>query len=332
MSYHFRIAAFMLLMLACCSGIVFSQIFDESGKEFNRALYQELQKSEDEMMQFELSLRPLLEDMDKNIQAKIEAANIDETSSSMTPEEMLKLELGINMDEMIGIQKPINDKMSDFFSEEGRQKMHLRLFQLKTGLMERLEATDGQEVVQMVSDLDHFSLLFGQPDFLELSPEQRELITKQHKDTALEAMALTAQATERAFTAERRAEFQQIEGELQKAETDEEREEITKKILATNSDLLKDIFKAIAPELKAIFIKGHEDFMRVLTDAQKAKIKAVMADMPDYLKNFLAEVDKGGDALSGLESWVPGMGAPGVNPNREAPRQRPSSERAFPGN
>jgi hypothetical protein len=72
--------------------------------------------------------------------------------------------------------------------------------------------------------------------------------------------------------------------------------------------------------------------MRALTDAQRAKIKAVMADMPDYVKNLLAKVGKENGALSGLESWVPGMSTPGVNPNREAPRQRPAGERTFPGN
>jgi len=312
-------------------GFAFSQIGGEPGKEFNRAMYQELQKSEDEMMQFELSLRPLLEDMDKSVQAKIEAANVDDTSTSMTPEEMLKLELVINLDEMIGMQKPINDKMSDFFSEEGRQKLHLRLFQLRTGLMERMGATDGQEVVQMVSDLDRIPLLFGQPDFLELSPEQRELIAKQQKDTYLEAMLLQLQTIEKVVTTEKMAEIQQLAEELQKAETDEEREEITKKFHVANDDLVKDIFKAIAPELKTIFIKGHEDYMRVLTDAQKAKIKAVMNDMPDYMKNLFVEIDRQGGGLSILQLWQPGMGVPDVpNPNREAPRERPKSERVFP--
>jgi hypothetical protein len=73
--------------------------------------------------------------------------------------------------------------------------------------------------------------------------------------------------------------------------------------------------------------------MRTLTDAQKAKIKSVMDNMPEYVKNLLAEVGKESGALSGMESWVPGAGVPGIpNPNREAPRQRPAGGRAFPGN
>ena len=173
-------------------------------------------------------------------------------------------------------------------------------------------------------------LMGGQPDFLELSPEQSELVTKQLKETSVEAMMLTTQATVKMITAnpEKLAEIQRLAGEMQNAETIEEQEEIAKKLQAVNGEIFKDI----APELKTIIIKGHEDYMRVMTDAQKAKIKAIMADMPDYMKNKLAGIGKGGGGLS-LDSWVPGMGMPGVNPNREAPRQRSGGGgRAFPGN
>ena len=89
--------------------------------------------------------------------------------------------------------------------------------------------------------------------------------------------------------------------------------------------------KEVGPQLKKILREGHENFMRALTDAQRAKIKAIMADMPDYLKKRFDDFDKNGGALPGLDSWVPGMGAPGgmTNPNREAPRQR-SGGRTFP--
>ena len=86
------------------------------------------------------------------------------------------------------------------------------------------------------------------------------------------------------------------------------------------------------PQLKEILRKDHENIMRVLTDAQKAKIKAVMDDMPDYMKNLFAAIDKQGGGLSILNNWQPGMGVPGVNPNREATRERTGNERPFPGN
>ena len=255
-----------------------------------------------------------------------------DTSSPMTQEEGLKLGLGAVMEGMVGMQKPINDKATEFFSEEGRQKLHLRLFQLKEGLLDRLGTTDSMEATQAAFSFDIMQLMGGQPDFLELHPEQQELITKQQKETTLEAMTLVQGATIKMITAhpEKLAEIQQLAKEFGEAQTDEEREKIAKQVQDFQVVMMKDI----APELKAIFLKGREDFYRVLTDAQKAKIKAVMADMPDYMKKLLAEVDKEGGALSGLNSWVPGTGAPGVNPNREAPRQRSGSTggRTFPGN
>ena len=331
MGYRIRITA-AALWIVCCSGVVFSQISGDSGKEFNQAFYAEMQSSEAEMMQFGQSLQPLFQEMQVSVQTKTMAAAMErmkDTTSPMTPEEGMKMGMGIAMDEMIGLQKPVNDKAAEFFTEEGRQKIHLRLFQVKTGLMDRLGTTDNMEAIQAAFGFDMLQLMGGHPDFLELSPEQRELITKQQKETSLAALTLTTQAAMKMITENpgKLAELQQSMEEFQQAETDEERGEIAKKIQAVNVD----IYTGIAPELKAVLIKGHEDFMRVMTDAQKAKIRAIMADMPDYVKNLLVEVDKGGSALSGLDSWVPGMGAPGVNPNREAPRQRSGGSRAFPG-
>ena len=319
----------MLLLSVAGSGVVFSQPSDE----IRQAFLQDMQKSGDEIRQFSESIQPLFADMGKDIQPKVMAAIMErmkDTSSPPTQEEMAKLGNEIVMDGFIGMQKPLNEKATEFLSEEGRQKMHLRMFQAKTSLMERLETSDNPDAIEMALRFDMMQLMGGQPDFLELSPEQRELITKQQKETSLEALTLTTQATLKMITTNpgRLAEIQQQVEAFQKAKTDEERTEIAKKLQTVNIDIYKDI----APKLKTILIKGHEDFLRVLTDAQKAKVKAVMADMPDYVKKLLAEVDKGGNALSGLDSWVPGMGVPGVNPNREAPRQRQSGERTFPGN
>ena len=333
MRHHVRIAVCAFLMIACCSGVVFSQTSNNPDKEFNQALYKELQTSQDEMMQFtQTTLQTLMEGMQQNVQTKATAAVMErmkDTSKPMTPEEGMKIGMGVAIDELIGLQKPLNDKAAEFFSEEGRQIMHLRFFQAKTGLMDRLGDIDDQETVQSAFGVQMMQLMGGQPDFLELTPEQRELLTKQQKESSIEAMTLVTQATVKMITSNpgKLAEIQRLVGEMQNAETDEEQERIAKELQAVNGDIFKDI----APELKKILIKGHENDMRVLTDAQKAKVKAVMADMPDYMKNKLAEIGKGG-ALSGLESWIPGMGMPGANPNREAPRQRSSGGRPFPGN
>ena len=329
MSNRVTIVALTLLMIACGSGGVFSQMTVDSVKEIRLALFKELHKSEAEMRQFEELIQPLHEALRTNVQQKI-IERMQDASMPVTPEDGMKLGLGFLMDGYIEMQKPFNEKATEFFSEEGRQKIQLWFFQVKMGLMDRLGAIDDPVAIQMASGFNMAHLMGGQPDFLELSSEQRELITKQQKETSIEAMSLAMQAGMKMMTEnpEKAAEMMRLEEERQNAETDEERDEIDDKLMAFGTEVLKDI----APELKRIALKGHEDFMRVLTDEQKAKIKAVMADMPDYIKNLLAEMDKGNDVSSVLNSWIPGMGVPGINPNREAPRERPQRERTFPGN
>ena len=332
MRYPIRIAACTILMIACCSGVAFSQVSGDAGKEFNQAFYAELQTSEDELMQFGDSIKPLFENMQKTGQSKIMAAVTERmkgASSPPNPEEMMKLGMSVMMDEMIGMQKPVNDKAVEFFSEEGRQKLHLRFFQLKEGLMDRLGSTDDLEVTQTAFGFDMMQIMGGYPDFLELSPEQRELVTRQQKETSVELLTQVTQASMKMLTQNpgKLVEITTLAKKFSEAQTDGEREEIAKKMQEVNKDMLKDVL----PEMKQILIKGHEDFHRALTDVQKAKIKAVMADMPDYMKKALDKADKGG-TLSGLDSWVPGTGVPGINPNREAPRQRPQRERTFPEN
>ena len=335
MSHRIHNAVCAILMIAC-SGVAFSQMTMDSDKEeeFKQAFYTELQTSGDEMTRFGESLQPLFEEMQKNVQARAMAEipkRMANLSTPMTPEQGMRFGMEIAMEEMVELQKPINGKSKEFFTEEQLQKMHLRLFQFKEGLMGQLETTDNQDVTQAAFGFEMLQLMGGQPDFLDLSPEQRDLILKQQKDSSAEALLIVTQANMKRLMMDpgKLEEIQRLAKELRKAETDEERVEFTKKFQEFNRNMFKDI----APELRKILIKGHEDFQRVLTDAQKAKIKSVMADMPDYMKNLLAEVNKDGGTLSGLESWVPGMGPPGVsNPNREAPRQRSGGGRAFPDN
>ena len=323
MSYPRLAALCVLLMIACGSGVAFSQ----PDPETRRQILEDLQITQDDMQGFFESFQPLMSDMVKNAQPKMMAAIMErmkDTSSPPNQDEMVKLSMSIMMDEMAGMQKPFNDKAREFFSEEGRLKLQMRVFQAKESLMERLEAMENLDAIQGVFGAEMMFLIGGQPDFLELSPEQRDLILRQQKEVSLEhSLLMTSDSPER------HAEYQRLARELNEAQNDEERADISRKIQKLQEEKMRNI----APRLKRILLDSHESFMRVLTDAQKAKIKAVMADIPDYMKRLLAELDKGEGGMSGLESWVPGMGVPGVNPNREATRERTNTGgRTFPGN
>jgi len=165
----------------------------------------------------------------------------------------------------------------------------------------------------------------AQPDFLDLTPEQRDSIKAIQKEMNMKIFCIRIKSgSEQQEKVNEIARLQAYSRTL----TDEEQDEIKRQVQKMEVDLIKDY----VPQLKAIFLEGRESYMRVLTDAQKAKIKAVMDDMPDYMRNLFAAIDKQGGGLSILHNWQPGMGVPGVNPNREAPRERPRSDggRAFP--
>jgi len=321
----------VLLMIACGSGVAFSQ----PDPETRRQILEDLQITQDNMQGFNESFQSLIQDMAKNAQPKMMAAVMERMKDSSSPpnqDEMVKLSMNIMMDEMVGIQKPLNDKAREFFSEEGRLKLQTRMFQAKESLIERLKTTENLEVIQGSFGVETMFLMAGQPDFLELSPEQRDLIIKQQKEASMELFMLNYQEDMRLRkeNPEIEAEMQRLVKEYSEAQSDEERVEISRKIQKIREEKTKNI----VPQMKKMVLDNHENYMRVLTDAQKAKIKAVMADIPDYMKRLLAELDKGEGGMGGLESWVPGAGVPGVNPNREAQRERSGSTggRTFPGN
>ena len=326
-----RIVACTVLSACCCSSLAFSQ-FDSADPEMQQQFFDDLQTTKAEMEQFSQSFQMLMADMQKDLQTKAMAEipkRMANASTPMTPDMMMRFGMELTMDEMVALQPKIKEKSSEFFSEEQQQKIHLRMFQMKQGLMERLDSSDSPEIVQGAFGTEMLQLMGGQPDFLELTPEQKELILKQQKETSIESMLVMLQASAKMLTEnpERLQEIQRLAQELQEAESDEEREKIALKMQTLNGDVMKEV----GPQLKKFLREGHENFMRTLTDAQRAKIKAVMADMPDYLKKRFDDFDKNGGALPGLDSWVPGMGAPGgmTNPNREATRQR-SGGRTFP--
>ncbi len=312
-----------VLIFACHPGVVFSQK-DWDSREFERELYADLKIPEEEMIRFVKSTAPIFEGLYKNMDDKF-TSEITKRGGA-TPEEQTRIGTEILVDEQAAIRQSYNDSFRNFFSDEQYQKTTLRLFQMQEGLIQKLESADNpQAVLAGVSDLDMRLMLFGTPDFLDLSPEQRELITRLHKDYLFKERDIHSKAE---ITPEMLKEIQERERKIKDAATDEEREALMKE----HKRVDREIMKHLVPQLKKNLREYHGNFMRVLTDAQKAKIQAAMNKMPDYMKTMLDEFEKGNADMSILKSWVPGMGVPDTpNPEREAQRDRPRGERTFPG-
>ena len=139
--------------------------------------------------------------------------------------------------------------------------------------------------------------------------------------------------------AELSAEQNALYKEMEKAEAEEERAVIREKIknvTKQTSALMRERFHEALDKQKA-------KLDTLLTAEQKAKLAQIKQGLPDYLKDALAAMTKtktDDDAETsaawrpGINSWVPGQGAPKDLENypREAPRVRePRGERRFPG-
>ena len=330
MTRFFRTFACVLLMFAARPSVVVSQELNDVFNEFQQGYGNELSLSSEQMKEYEEASKQIYEASSKK-QSEIMQKRLSDLEPNPSQEEITKIGNEAFVDTQLGSREPRKEKIKEIFLNEQYQKMQQRQFQMHESVMRRLESFNNHEEYRHLLYLSPDVDLFGdlQPDFLDLTPEQRELITRQQRDVAINIQVLLHDTVEKGF--EKSKKFQQLAKKLGEIPVEDhgkaEAQEIIKQIQKLEPDIYKDGF----PKLKEILLKSREDYMRVLTDAQKAKIKAVMADMPDYMKNLFAEIDRQGGGLSILHSWQPGMGVPDFpNPNREAPRERPQSERAFP--
>jgi len=333
MTCFFRTFACAILMFAC-SGVVVSQeiqnVFNEFHQGYENEFFSTPEQIQNHTEYAEATHQLYMASLEK--EPEIIQKRLNDLGPNPSQEEITKISDEAWADSRIALQKSLVENTRKTFPDEQYQRIQQRRFQMRESVMRRLESFNDHEESQYLMFLSPAADVLGhsQPDFLDLTPEQRELITRQQKDTAINMQVLMRDTVKKGIV-EKSEELQQLTkllGEIPIEKRGEaETQEIMKQIKRIQTDITKNAF----PELKKILLKSREDYMRVLTDAQKAKIDAVMDDMPDYMKNLFAEIDRQGGGLSILQLWQPGMGVPDMpNPNREAPRERPKSERVFP--
>ena len=346
-----RLTAFcVLLLFVAGSGFVLSQEINDAymkyiqgySDEFNQTEEQRQNQKEYDRLYNQLvveSGNSAAEIMEKQIDERLNALGTSRTdvfasgTDRATLEERMQvinnIVQDVNWEREYALQQKIAEKEKEIFPDA--QKRQQRQFQLQEGISRRLESFDDPADIDLLLQAGSpVARSYAQPDFLELTPEQKDLIKEIQKETSRKLSRIRDKSMKEQTV--KQNELIQLSMRFSAATTDEERDEIHNEIIRKTRETYMDALKDCMPELKATLIEGRESYMRVLTDAQKAKIKAVMDDMPDYMRNLFAAIDKQGGGLSILHNWQPGMGVPGVNPNREAPRERTRSDsgRAFP--
>ena len=221
----------------------------------------------------------------------------------------------------------------NFFSEDQYANMMTLAYQVAENYPDafRLNEVPVSDMVQ----------LFLLPDVVPLTEEQWIEIAAMQKEMMAEMVGidvLTRKDNPEWFD-EQNALFEKLE----KAENDED-----KKVIKANiSKVQKQISASMQERIQKAFDKQKAKLDTLLTAEQKEKLTQIKQDIPDYLKDALAKMtqtktdddpDDNAETSAawrpGINSWVPGQGAPKDLENypREAPRVRePRGERRFPG-
>ena len=217
----------------------------------------------------------------------------------------------------------------NFFSEDQYANMMTLAYQVAENFPDTFRLNEDP-----VSDMVQLFLL---PDVVPLTEEQWIEIATMQKEMMAEMVGidvLTRKDNPEWFD-EQNALFEKLE----KAENDED-----KKVIKANiSKVQKQISASMQERIQKAFAKQKAKLDTLLTAEQKAKLAQIKQGLPDYLKDALAEMTKAKTDDNaetpaawrpGINSWVPGQGAPKDLENypREAPRVRePRGERRFPG-
>ena len=318
---RYAILGIIVICLALAASIAVAQEFDE--QELQQRLLADIGVTEAELMQFGVNLAGVVEHYGQY--AKKYEDQIINTSDNYI--EVVGDFFDNLLQPMIG---DIRTEAMDFFSEDQYAKMMTLGYQL---------AENFPEAISFFNDIPcgDMAQLFLLPDVVSLTEEQLLELAVMQKEIITEIVGIEIVTNEE--NAELSAERDALLHELEKAETEEDKAVIQEKLSKVTMQRLT-LMRERVIQAQA---KQKAKLDTLLTAEQKEKLAQIKQGLPDYLKDALAEMTKANtddNAESpaawrpGINSWVPGQGAPKDLDNypREAPRVRePRGERRFPG-
>lgn len=233
---------------------------------------------------------------------------------------------GIYFDNLL--QPMFNDAKiaaTEAFTEESYSKMMLRLYQIAEYSP---GAFRGNDVA-----LGGLFQLFVLPDVVPMTEEQLAELFALQKEIITDMVGLEVILKEE--HAELFAEQEALFKELEKAETDDEKAVVQKKL----NETIKKTAGLMNESMQKMFAKSKGKPDTLLTAEQKAKLAQIKQDMPDYLKKALAQLQAAAEKSEvsaawrpGINSWMPGHGAPRDrtgHPGETRPEKTPKG-RQFP--
>ena len=184
---------------------------------------------------------------------------------------------------------------ANFFTENQYAKLTLRLYQITELFPESFKANEIP-----VGDITQ---LFIFPDVVPMTEAQLSELVALQKEVLTEFVGIDIVMREE--YAELYAEQDALFEEMEKAETEEEKDVVRRKI----RDVMQKISDHMREPMQKSFDKMKSKLDTLLTAEQKAKLAQIKQDTPDYLKKALAGLLKtAGDEAEPTTAWRPGAG------------------------
>lgn len=198
----------------------------------------------------------------------------------------------------------VRSEVRDFLSADQYQKLETRVLQAHTSLLrsfEKDENSANMEIHAANLPVGMMQVVIGPPSFLEFTEDQKQRLFQLQRSTIIDLAGAGLELE------------QQYPGGI-------------------NQGSSPEAMQALINKIRPILLRFKREYEKILTDKQKAMIEELMDDMPDYLWGMMPE-NRGKERpwRPGANSWKPGDGAPGENPNSEARPERVHEGRRFPG-
>jgi len=209
--------------------------------------------------------------------------------------------VGMVIDEVgASVTEIVRGELRDFLTADQYQKLETRVLQAHTSLLRSSETSDNPETLMGNFSVGMMQMAIGPAGFLEWTEDQKQRLFELQKRTILDCVG----------------------GGL----------ELEKQFPNSNPGNSPEMMQELIKKFRPILLNFKREYEKILTDKQKAIIEELLNDMPDYLWGMMPE-NRGKERAwrPGANSWKPGDGAPGENPNREARPERTREGPRFPG-
>jgi len=235
----------MLMLFVAGSGFVFSQELDNVFNQFAQGYRDEFYSTDElnqKRIEYLLLTGKLRVENVPTLTANINEYTVERMKAlgaNYTAEESMQIMHDAHAEAFFENEYDLHQKYAEKEKEifPDIQERQQRQFQLRESITKRLESFgSSQDIYSLVVKIRSLDHKYAQPDFLELTQEQKDLIKGIQKETALKISRIRDKS--RSEQPEKLSEISQLVQRLNAMQAGEERNEITRKLLEIEVDMI----------------------------------------------------------------------------------------------